>query len=142
MSISKKFVTITLFTIIFLLSCGSTEIFKLEPIKTEAETITEFPVFKGMILEIVEIKGVQKFIYFNVGADTIEKPIDQKLYKKGLMGEIFNDPGMKEMCAKLEVTDIYKKFSKAKISELSYKIDPKGVIMIDMNPKPKKEEEK
>lgn len=101
----------------------------LEPVSTEKiPEVEKLEPLTGMIIEIEEVKGEQKFLYIKLGKEN-------EWYKKGLIGYIFNDVAKKEKVGKFEVIEIYEKFSKGKIIELSYKISPKGVVQLEIDPR-------
>ncbi|MDY6969221.1 MAG: hypothetical protein SVR08_11310 [Spirochaetota bacterium] len=82
----------------------------------------------GMITEIEEVGGVQKYIYIKLGKKN-------RRLKKGLLGYIYNDLAMKEKIGKFELIQVFRNFSKGKIIELNYKIDTKAIVAIEVDPR-------
>lgn len=80
-----------------------------------------------MIKEIETYSGIQKNIYVALG--------NKKGIKKDLMGYIYNDPQMKELVGKAQVTEVYSNIIKLKIIETSYKVDIKGIVLIEVDPR-------
>ena len=134
----KKFFSLLLFVLFpALFSFSFSEIYVLEElnqaktdteVRIESETEDRVPAAVGMIKEIEMYGGVQKYIYVALGRKT-------KGIKKGLKGYIYNDPQMREKVGKVEIVEIYSDIVKVKILETSYKVDPKGVIAIEVDPR-------
>jgi hypothetical protein len=101
---------------------------KDEEVRIDDATQNMVPPAIGMIKEIEIQGGVQKYIYVGLGTKT-------KGIKVGLKAWIFNDPQMKEKVGKAEIVEIYSDISKLKILEINYKIDAKGVVAVEVDPR-------
>ena len=96
-----------------------------EPKSEEAEKIA--PV-TGMIAEIEEVGGEQKYIYIKLGSKI-------KGVRKGRKGHIYNDPAMTEKIGKFQIIEVFPDFSKGKILELNYKIKDTAIVLIEVDPR-------
>jgi len=102
---------------------------QLESVSSEKiPDVPKLEAVTAMIIEIEEVKGEQKFIYIKLGKDN-------EWYEEGQIGFIFNDVEKKKKIGKFKVIEIFDKFSKGEVLELSYKIDPKGVVEIEVDPR-------
>jgi hypothetical protein len=97
-------------------------------VKIEDEKQSAVPPAVGMIKEIEVIGGTQRNLYVGMGKKT-------KGIKKGLKGYIFNDAQMKEKVGKAEIVEIYNDITLFKILEANYKVDPKGVVAVEVDPR-------
>jgi hypothetical protein len=88
----------------------------------------EKPAISGMIVEIEEVYGEQKYIYMKLGSKN-------KGIKRGLKGYIFNDTAMTEKIGKFEFIEVYWDYSKGRILELNNKIKPNAIVSIEVDPK-------
>ena len=92
-----------------------------------SEEDEKYPQVSGLIVEIEEVGGEQKYIYMKLG--TRNRGI-----KRGLKGYIFNDSAMNEKIGKFQFVEVYRDFSKGRILELNYKIKQNAVVLIETNP--------
>lgn len=96
-----------------------------EPGSTEEDE--KYPPVSGLIVEIEEVGGEQKYIYMKLGNRN-------KGIKRGVKGYIFNDTAMNEKIGKFQFIEVYRDFSKGRILELNYKIKQNAVVFIETNP--------
>lgn len=112
----------------FLLQCASEEVNLVEITSEKIPDVKKLPPVKAMITEVEEERGEQKYIYIKQGSDN-------SWFKEGLFGYIFNDVAMNEQIGKFKIVQVYKKFSKGEIIELSYTIEPKAVVLVEVDPR-------
>jgi hypothetical protein len=133
----KKISLFFIFIFCSFLAFSISEIYALQELdqaKTETEVRIEDasqekePPAIGMIKEIEMYGGVQKYLYVALGKKT-------KGIKIAMKGYIYNDPQMKEKVGKVEIMEIYSDIIKVKILETSYKVDPKGVVYFEIDPR-------
>jgi len=81
----------------------------------------------GMIVEIEEVSGEQKYIYIKLGTKN-------RGIKTGIKGYIFNDPALTEKIGKFQFIEVYREFSKGQIIELNYKVKSNAVVLVEVDP--------
>ncbi|MCP4133334.1 MAG: hypothetical protein GY754_20365 [bacterium] len=129
MQTTKRILKIlTVLFAVILFSCAP-RIVHLEEIKSEKiPEVKRLAPLVGMITEIEEVRGEQKFIYIKLGRNN-------EWYKAGYIGFVYNDVKMTEKVAKFRVVKLYDKFSKGEILELNYTIDPKAIVSVEVDPR-------
>jgi len=110
-------------------NCSTPKTIKLEEIKTQKiPDVKKLPPLRGMISEIEEVKGEQKYIYIKLGNSN-------EWYKMDLIGFVFNDVAMTEKIAKFKVIEVYPNYSKGEIIELNYIIKDKAIVEVEIDPR-------
>ena len=82
----------------------------------------------GMIREIEILGGEQKYLFVTLGTST-------KGFRRGLYGYIYNDPQMTQKVGTCRIIEVYTNVSRAEVIELNYKIEYKGVVMVEVDPR-------
>jgi len=105
---------------------------EIEPViqkdaKSDKEKEDKIQPVSGMIVEIEEVSGEQKYIYIRIGSKN-------RGIKTGLKGYIFNDPALTEKIGKFQFIEVYREFSKGQIIELNYKVKPNALVLVEIDP--------
>ncbi|MCP4134294.1 MAG: hypothetical protein GY754_25190 [bacterium] len=131
-----------LFSLVFLfaiISCesGSQRVTRHKKPKDSVqkkEVKREYKALNIVIGEVVKEEGEPKYVYFKFGSENKKYEYENNLFKKGLIGHIYNDPKMTILAGKFKIAEIYPTISRGEIFDLVYPINPKAVVLIEIDP--------
>lgn len=90
-------------------------------VKTEVDDEKESVYVTSGIAEIEVVSGVQRFLYLRIGSE-------QKGISPEAEGIIYSDASKSEEIGRCSLVEIYSGFSKAQITDLSFKISIDAVV--------------